>query len=103
MFDLNFCSHYIVEYILSAYFCLGNKNENGSSLLQQLVLRNTVYVCGKYVYGSSWMCGPTAIPLDKSQVRLMFLLAFSYAFGYLTLAINSSCKNDVNYVVVSLK
>lgn len=72
-----------VEYILLAYFCLGNKNENGS-LLQQLVLRNTVYVCGKYVYGSSWMCGPTAIPLDKSQVRLMFLLAFSY-----------SCLSDV--------
>lgn len=48
-------------------------------LLQQLVLRNTVYVCGKYVYGYSWMCGLTAIPLDKSQVCLMFLLGFSYA------------------------
>lgn len=63
MFDLNFCSHYIVEYILLAYFCLGNKNENGSCLLQQLVLRNTVYVCGKYAYGYDWMWGLTAIPL----------------------------------------
>lgn len=62
MFDLNLCCHYVVEYIFLAYFCLGNKNENGSSLLQQLVLRNTVYACGKYMYGYDWMCSLTAIP-----------------------------------------
>lgn len=72
MFDLNSCSHYIVEYILLVYFCLGNKNWNGS-LLQQLVLRNTVHVCGKYVNGSAWMCGLTAIPSGLNLKYVLFL------------------------------
>lgn len=58
-------------------------------LLQQLVLRNTVYVCGKYVFG--WMCGLTAIPfgLNLNYVSCFYLPTI---FVYLTLAGNSSCK-----------
>lgn len=64
MFDFNFCSHYIVEYILLVYYFIWEtKMKMAVDLLQQLVLRNTVYVCGKYVNGSGWMRGLTAIPL----------------------------------------
>ena len=45
MFDLNFCSHYIVEYILLAYFCLGNKNENEQFVYCNNWSSGTLYMC----------------------------------------------------------
>lgn len=63
MFDLSFCSHYIIEYILLAYFCLETKMKmavvycnNWSS--------GTLYMCVvSIMYAYGWMCGLTAIPL----------------------------------------
>lgn len=91
-FDLNFCSHYIIEYILLAYFCLETK------------MKMAVVYCNNWSSGTLYMCVVSTCMLmagcvawqlflwSKSWVCLMFLLASSDSFVYLTLAGNSTCK-----------
>lgn len=65
MFDFNFCSRYIIEYILPAFFFFSfeNNNEHCSRFDCSNWSSGTLYTCGINMYAHGWMRGLTVIPM----------------------------------------